>query len=74
MLRFEGREEEQALAETRLYREEESRIPHSESEREKYWTACYAAPFDRRGTLLASGHALAKVPIHDILGLTVSVL
>ena len=35
MLRFEGREKEQALAETRLYRGEGSPMPHSESERDR---------------------------------------
>ena len=37
--------------------------PPSDSEWENYWTAYYAVSLGRRGTLLASGHTSALVPI-----------
>jgi len=39
-----------------------------------YWTACYTVSFNRRGSLLSSGHASGLIPIHDFLGRTMSAL
>ena len=51
-----------------------SESDNSEDEDDENWTSCYAVQFNRRGSLLASGHASGLVPVHDFLGRTLSAL
>ena len=54
--------------------EEEDDDDDDDDDAENYWTACYAVSFNKRGTLLASGHASGLIPIHDFMGRTMSAL